>query len=258
MKGLPPETIAAARAELGIPEDHIPDSVAIIMDGNGRWAQKRGLPRVAGHATGALSVRKIVKESARLGLGALTLFGFSVQNWNRPAGEIDALMDLYAKYMASEREMVMACNIRMRHIGIRDGLPQSVLDEIDRTEEVSATNTGMHMCLALNYGSRAEITRAVRNIAQKTLDGEIGVEQITDETISQSLYTNGVPDPDLVVRTSGELRVSNFLLWQISYAELYATETLWPDFDEAEFHNALRAYGSRNRRFGRIDESNSE
>jgi len=166
-------------------------------------------------------------------------------------------MVLYAKYLASEREMVMACNIQMRHIGLRDGLPQSVLDEIDQTEEVSSTNTGMHMCLALNYGSRAEITRAVRKIAQDAVDGEIGVDAISDETISQSLYTNGVPDPDLVVRTSGELRVSNFLLWQISYAELYTTETLWPDFDEAEFHKALRAYGARTRRFGRIEESNS-
>ena len=258
MKGLPPETISAARAELGIPDDHIPNSVAVIMDGNGRWAQQRGLPRVAGHATGALAVRKIVKESARLGLGALTLFGFSVQNWNRPAKEIDALMVLYAKYLASEREMVMTCNIRMRHIGSREGLPQSVLDEIDRTEEISSANTGMHMCLALNYGSRAEITRAVRNIANNAVAGEIDIDQISDETISQSLYTHGVPDPDLVVRTSGELRVSNFLLWQISYAELYATETLWPDFDEAEFHKALRAYGARNRRFGRIDESKSE
>ncbi|MDP6635959.1 MAG: isoprenyl transferase [Phycisphaerae bacterium] len=258
MKGLAPEIITAARAELEIPEDHIPNSVAVIMDGNGRWAQQRGLPRVAGHAKGALAVRKIVKESARLGLGALTLFGFSVQNWRRPADEIDALMVLYAKYLASEREMVMTCNIRMRHIGSRDGLPKSVLDEIDRTEEVSKTNTGMHMCLALNYGSRAEITRAVRNIVGKVVDGDIDIDEISDETISQALYTGGVPDPDLVVRTSGELRLSNFLLWQSSYAELYATETLWPDFDEAEFHNALRAYGSRNRRFGRIDDSDSE
>ena len=258
MKGLPPEMIAAARAELGVPEERIPNSVAIIMDGNGRWAQQRGLPRVAGHAKGALSVRKIVKESARLGLGALSLFGFSVQNWNRPADEIDALMDLYAKYLASEREMVMTCNIRMRLIGSRDGLPQSVLDEIDRTEEVSSTNTGMHMCLALNYGSRAEITRAVQNIATQTANGEIAADEITDDTISEALYTNGVPDPDLVVRTSGELRVSNFLLWQISYAELYVTETLWPDFDEAEFHNAIRAYAARNRRFGGLDTSDSK
>jgi undecaprenyl diphosphate synthase len=258
MKGLAPEIIAAARAELGVPEDHIPNSVAIIMDGNGRWAQQRGLPRVAGHAKGALSVRKIVKESARLGLGALALFGFSVQNWSRPTDEIDALMVLYAKYLASEREMVMTCNIRMRHIGSRDGLPQSVLDEIDCTEEVSSTNTGMHLCLALNYGSRAEIVRAVKKIAGDVAGGDISVDQINDETISEALYTNGVPDPDLVVRTSGELRVSNFLLWQISYSELYATDTLWPDFDEAEFHNAIRAYASRNRRFGNIDDSDSE
>jgi len=256
MKGLPPQTITAARAELGIPEDHIPNSIAIIMDGNGRWARQRGLPRVAGHAKGALAVRKIVKESARLGLGALALFGFSVQNWRRPADEIEALMDLYAKYLASEREMVMACNIRMRHIGRREGLPQSVLDEIDRTEEVSKNNTGMHLCLALNYGSRAEITRAVREIASKAATGDLDIDQIDDETISAALDTAGVPDPDLLVRTSGELRVSNFLLWQISYAELYSTKTLWPDFDEAEFHNAIRAYASRHRRFGQVDDSN--
>jgi len=256
MKGLPPQTITAARAELGIPEDHIPNSIAIIMDGNGRWARQRGLPRVAGHAKGALAVRKIVKESARLGLGALALFGFSVQNWRRPADEIEALMDLYAKYLASEREMVMACNIRMRHIGRREGLPQSVLDEIDRTEEVSKNNTGMHLCLALNYGSRAEITRAVREIASKAATGDLDIDQIDDETISAALDTAGVPDPDLLVRTSGELRVSNFLLWQISYAELYSTKTLWPEFDEAEFHNAIRAYASRHRRFGQVDDSN--
>jgi undecaprenyl diphosphate synthase len=258
MKGIPPETIAAARAELEIPEDHFPNSVAIIMDGNGRWAQQRDLPRVAGHAKGALSVRKIVKESARLGLGALSLFGFSVQNWNRPADEIAALMVLYAKYLESEREMVMTCNIRMRHIGSREGLPQSVLDEIDETERASSTNTGMHLCLALNYGSRAEIARAVRKIAGDVVDGDLEIDQINDDTISKALYTDGVPDPDLVVRTSGELRVSNFLLWQISYSELYATETLWPDFDEAEFHNAIKAYAARNRRFGGLTDSESE
>ena len=256
MKGLSPETVAAARAELGIPDNHIPDSVAVIMDGNGRWARQRGLPRVAGHAKGALVVRRIVKESARLGLGALALFGFSVQNWRRPPDEIEALMGLYAKYLASEREMVMTCNIRMRHIGRREGLPQSVLDEIDRTAEVSRNNTGMHLCLALNYGSRAEITQAVRRIAGKVIDGDLDIDQIDDEAISTALDTAGVPDPDLLVRTSGELRLSNFLLWQISYAELYSTETLWPDFDETEFHNALRAYASRHRRFGQVDNSN--
>lgn len=256
MRTLSPETVAAARAELGIPEDHIPESVAVIMDGNGRWARQRGLPRVAGHAKGALAVRKIVKESARLGLGALTLFGFSVQNWRRPTDEIEALMHLYAKYLASEREMVMACNIRMRHIGRREGLPQSVLDEIDCTAEISRNNTGMHMCLALNYGSRAEIIQAVRKIAGKVVAGDLDIDEIDDETISTELDTGGVPDPDLVVRTSGELRLSDFLLWQISYAELYSTETLWPDFDEAEFHNAIRAYASRHRRFGQVDASN--
>ena len=256
MKTLTSEMVAAARGELGIPEDHIPNSVAIIMDGNGRWARQRGLPRVAGHAKGALAVRKIVKESARLGLGALALFGFSVQNWRRPADEIEALMGLYAKYLASEREMVMACNIRMRHIGRREGLPQSVLDEIDCTAEISKSNTGMHMCLALNYGSRAEIIQAVRTIAGKAAAGNLDVDQIDDETISAALDTAGVPDPDLLVRTSGELRLSNFLLWQISYAELYSTEILWPDFDETEFHNALRAYASRHRRFGLVDDSN--
>ncbi|MCP4374593.1 MAG: isoprenyl transferase [bacterium] len=257
MTSLSPETVIAARAKLGIPEEQIPNSVAIIMDGNGRWARQQGLPRVAGHAKGALTVRKIVTESARLGLGALSLFGFSVENWNRPADEISALMKLYAKYLASEREMVMEYNIRIRHIGNREGMPQSVLDEIDRMKEVSKDNTGMHLCLALNYGSRAEITQAVREIAQKVADGSIKTDQINDETISQALDTNGVPDPDLVVRTSGELRLSNFLLWQISYAELYSTETRWPDFDESDFHEALRAYASRHRRFGQVDDSNS-
>ncbi|MBT3201751.1 MAG: isoprenyl transferase [Phycisphaerales bacterium] len=261
MNGLSPEIIASTRANLGIPDQRLPKSVAIIMDGNGRWAQQRGMPRVAGHATGALSVRKIVTEAARLDLKSLTLFGFSVQNWNRPADEIDALMHLYAQYLESEREMVMSHNIRMRHIGNRDGLPQSVLDEIDISEKMSSTNTGMYLCLALNYGGRAEITNAVRKIAKQAVDGDIAIDDINDDTITGSLYTAGVPDPDLVVRTSGELRVSNFLLWQISYAELYVTETLWPDFDETEFHKALTAFSERNRRFGGLnddDDANSK
>jgi len=256
MIDISPEGIAAARAELGIPDDHIPRSVAIIMDGNGRWARHRGLPRVAGHAQGALVVRDIVKEARRLGLDALTLYGFSVQNWNRPADEIDALMDLYAKYLDSERQMVISHNICMRHIGRRDGLPGRVLEEIDRTVDVSRQNTGMYLCLALNYGSRAEITDMIRKLAARVRDGEIDPDQIDGEMISDSLDTAGVPDPDLVIRTSGELRVSNFLLWQISYAELYVTQTHWPDFDQAEFRKALKAYASRHRRFGRVDNSN--
>jgi len=244
------ETIAAARRELGIADERIPRHVAIIMDGNGRWARERGLPRTAGHQAGAKAVPVIVTEAARLGLDALSLYSFSIENWSRPPEEISGLMHLYAESLVHERTTVMEHNIRLRHLGRREGLPEPVLRELDHSVRMSSVNTGMFLCLALNYGSRAEITDAVRKVAARAAAGEIAPAQVGEELISASLDTAGVPDPDLVIRTSGEMRVSNFLLWQISYAEFHVTESYWPDFTIEKFHAALCDFASRRRRFG--------
>jgi len=252
-----PESIASARRELGIPDGSIPRSVAIIMDGNGRWARARSLPREIGHREGAKAVGKIVNEAARLGLEALAMYSFSIENWGRPNEEVNALMHLYAEYLANERPTVMRNNIRIRHLGRRSGLPESVLRELDEMLRCAAGNTGMHLCMALNYGSRAEIVDAVTKIARKVAGGELAPDQVNDAVVAASLDTAGVRDPDLVIRTAGEMRISNFLLWQISYAEFYVTEKFWPDFTVEEFHKALRAYASRHRRFGGVDESNA-
>ena len=248
-----PQSVAAAREELGVDPERCPAHVAIIMDGNGRWAQRLGLSRSAGHAAGATVVRKIVQEGARLGLKALTLYSFSSENWNRPSDEVHALMDLYAEYLVRERPTVMDNNVRLRHLGRRDDLPQRVLDELDTSVEVSSTNTGMWLNLALNYGGRAELADAVGQIAREVANGKLAADAINEQTITDALQTAGQPDPDLLIRTAGEMRISNFLLWQVSYAEMYVTETFWPDFDEAEFHKALVAFASRHRRFGGLE-----
>lgn len=250
------ETLAARKA-LGIPDEQFPKSVAVIMDGNGRWARQRDLPRPMGHRAGAKMVSRIVTESARLGLKNLTLYSFSIENWTRPREEVDLLMQLYAEYLVHERPTVMANNIRLRHLGRRAGLPEKVLEELDESMRVSASNTGMFLSLAINYGSRAEIVDAVRRIAQRVAQGELKPEDIDTKDIDENLDTCGVPDPDLLIRTAGEMRLSNFLLWQISYAELYSTDVHWPDFTEEEFHKALRSFGGRHRRFGGLDDSNT-
>ena len=254
MADISPQAVAAARRELAVPPERIPRSVAIIMDGNGRWARARGLPRPAGHEAGARLVRRIVTEAARLGLDALTLFSFSIENWRRPAEEVSALMHLYAEYLIRERPTVMEHNVRLRHLGRREGLPPPVLKELDESVSVSAANTGMFLCLALNYGARAEITDAVRRLARQVADGKLSPQAIDEAVISAALDTAGLPDPDLIIRTSGELRLSNFLLWQLSYAEFYVTDVLWPDFTEEEFRKALIAYAHRHRRFGGLDQ----
>jgi undecaprenyl diphosphate synthase len=257
MADISPQAVAAARAELGIAPEQLPRHVAIIMDGNGRWARRRNLPRTVGHAEGARVVRRIVTESARLGIEALTLYSFSLENWRRPPEEIDALMHLYAEYLISERPTVMHHNIRLRHLGRREGLPDVVLEELDRSVACSTANTGMWLNLAFNYGSRAEIVSAVRKLAAQSAQGKLRPEQIDDAAIDAALDTAGLPDPDLLIRTAGEMRISNFLLWQISYAEFYVTEVLWPEFEEREFHKALLAYAGRHRRFGALDKSNT-
>ena len=251
-----PQAVAQAREALGIPEQNIPRSVAIIMDGNGRWARSRRLPRAAGHQEGAKVVRRIVTEATRLGLQGLTLYSFSIENWRRPAEEVNALMHLYAEYLARERPTMMENNIRMRHLGRRAGLPEPVLRELDESLHVTSSNTGMYLCLALNYGARAEMTDAVRDIARRVAEGRLSPDGIDEAVISGALNSAGVPDPDLVIRTAGEMRLSNFLLWQISYAEYYCSQKYWPDFDEEEFRTALRAYADRHRRFGGLDDSN--
>ncbi len=257
MADISPQAVAAARRELGVSDDRMPRSVAIIMDGNGRWARSRKLPRSFGHSEGAKVVRKIVTEAARLGLEALTLYSFSVENWRRPADEVRTLMHLYAEYLVNERRTVMDHNIRLRHLGRRNGLPDNVLKELDESVRVSAANTGMFLCLALNYGSRAEITDAIGRIAQKVAAGELDPKAVDEAVLSAHLDTAGVPDPDLLIRTAGELRVSNFLLWQVSYAEFVVTDVFWPDFDEKEFHKSIRAYADRHRRFGGLDSTNT-
>ena len=256
MADLSPQAIAAARKIAGLSDERMPKSVAIIMDGNGRWARAKNLPRSAGHVQGTTTVRTIVRESAQLGLSALTLYSFSIENWRRPKDEVNTLMHLYADTLQRERPTFMEYNVRLRHFGRRDGLPQSVLDQLDMTLEASSKNTGMFLCLALNYGARAEIIDAVQRIGSQIEAGTLKAKDVNDDLFSNSLDSAGVPDPDLLIRTAGEMRLSNFLLWQISYAELYVTETYWPDFNEPQFHKALQAYGARNRRFGGVDESN--
>lgn len=256
MADVSPQAVAAARAALGVPDERIPRSVAIIMDGNGRWARSRGLPRPAGHQQGAVTVRTIVSEAARLGLSALTLYSFSIENWRRPRDEVNALMHLYADTLERERPTIMEHNVRVRHLGRREGLPNIVLEELDRTLEASSRNTGMYLGLALNYGSRAEIIDAIARLAGQVRDGTLRPEQIDEAAVSAALDTRDMPDPDLLIRTAGEMRLSNFLLWQISYAELYVTDTYWPDFDEPAFQQALKSFGGRHRRFGGVDESN--
>ena len=236
----------------GIDADRLPRHIAVIMDGNGRWAEARGLPRVAGHEQGAKTVRTIVTHCARLGIEALTLYSFSTENWKRPATEVEHLMSLYARYLLAERSTIMDNDIRFIHVGRRAGLPDDVLHEMDETVRASEHNKGMKLCLALNYGSREEITDAVRRIAVRVAAGELTPDDIDEEMISNSLYTANLPDPDLLVRTANERRISNFLLWQISYAEIHVCEALWPDFHEAEMNEAIRDFASRQRRFGRV------
>ncbi len=241
-----------SQVELGLEASQLPRHIAIIMDGNGRWAKRQGQPRIFGHAEGAKTVREVVTRCARLGIEALTLYSFSVENWKRPKEEVDFLMELYGQYLVAERGEIMENNVQLVHVGRREGLPDSVLDEMDTTIELSAGNTGLKLCLALNYGSRREILDAVRGIAADVRDGKIGIEDIDEDLFSDSLYTAGLPNPDLLVRTANEWRISNFLLWQISYSEIYITETYWPDFDVKHLDDAIRAFASRERRFGDI------
>lgn len=230
----------------------LPRHVAIIMDGNGRWAQARGQDRTLGHRAGATSVRSIVTECARLGMEALTLYSFSTENWSRSPEEVECLMDLYVEYLVKERSTMIDNNIRFRQIGRREGLPRPVLEELDESIALTKDNTGMILALAINYGSRSEITDAVQAIARKVAAGQLDPADIEQSTIDAHLYTAGMPDPDLLIRTAGEKRVSNYLLWQISYAEIHVADCCWPDFDVPHLHDALRDFATRKRKFGGV------
>jgi undecaprenyl diphosphate synthase len=237
-------------AEAGLDPAKMPRHIAIIMDGNGRWARQRGRERIDGHVQGVSSVRATIEECCRLGIGQLTLYCLSSENWKRPKTELDFLMMLLQKYLIDERAEIMEQNIRFTVIGRRAELPDHVLTEMDENIRVSAGNTGMTLCLAINYGARTEIVDAVRNLAEKARQGKLDPQDIDESTISDALYTAGMPDPDLLIRTAGEMRISNYLLWQISYAELWVTEKCWPDFDRATLHQALHDFARRERRFG--------
>ena len=239
--------------ELNVPKERQPRHVAIIMDGNGRWAQRQELPRVRGHQQGAKTVRVITEECARIGIEQLTLYCLSSENWKRPEDELEFLMFLLSQYMIDERETMMENNIRLQIIGRRERIPADVQKEMDKSLEMTAGNTGTCLCLAINYGGRAEIVDATRTIAQKVVEGQLKSQDISEELVSAHLYTAGMSDPDLLIRTAGEMRISNYLLWQISYAEMWVTQKMWPEFSIADFHDAIADFSNRNRRFGGLN-----
>ncbi|MGD1978059.1 MAG: isoprenyl transferase [Akkermansiaceae bacterium] len=234
------------------PNNPVPRHVAVIMDGNGRWAKKRGLPRKAGHRAGAESVRQAVDACMEAGVEFLTLYAFSSENWNRPQTEIDALMGLLEDFLKSKAKEFKKQNVRLRSIGRTHLLPPSCRAELSKVIEETSTNDGLTIILALSYGSREEITDATRRIAEQVRSGELSPDNISTETIAGQLDTADFPDPDLLIRTSGEFRLSNFLLWQLSYAEFFISERNWPDFRKSDFLEALEIYSRRQRRFGRV------
>ena len=230
----------------------LPTHVAIIMDGNGRWARQRNLPRVEGHRNGAESVRTIVRVAGEIGIKYLTLYAFSVENWSRPKDEVDTLMKYLERYLRSETPELDRNNVHLEVIGQIYRLPEFVQKELKKSIATLSKNNGLTVVMALSYGARTEIVDAVRAIAEKVEKGKLDPAEINETVISQHLYTRNIPDPDLLIRTSGEMRISNFLLWQISYAELVVTPTLWPDFRKAQFFEALEEYARRHRRFGAL------
>ena len=247
------ERVPGADPASALPDVHparLPRHVAVIMDGNGRWAEARGFPRVFGHRNGARSVRGVLSECGRIGIEHLTLYSFSSENWKRPKDEIDALMRLCIAYCEGEAEHLRREGVRVRVIGRRDRLTPEVARAIDRLESVTAGGAGVTLCLAIDYGGRDELVRAARRLGREIERGELSPEDIDEAAIESRLDTAGLPSPDLLIRTGGEMRLSNYLLWQLSYAELVVTETLWPDFGAEAFRDALRDYACRQRRFG--------
>ncbi len=232
----------------------LPRHVALIMDGNGRWAKRRGLPRVAGHREGVKSVREIVEAAGELKIDFITLYTFSKENWNRPAREVSTLMRLLVSTLRREIDELDRKNVRLQILGDMNDLPEFAAEGLQDGVNRLAHNTGLTLNLALSYGSRNEIVNAIKNIARQVQDGDVFVEEIDDQLVSRNMYTRNMPDPDLLIRTSGEQRISNFLLWQLAYSEIYLTDTLWPDFRKQAFYEALINFTGRERRFGMISE----
>ncbi len=244
------------RMEIGIMDESMkmPQHVAIILDGNGRWAKAKGMPRNYGHVQGAKTVEVICEEAYRMGIQYLTVYAFSTENWNRPKDEVDALMKLLRNYMKTCLKTAAKNNMCVRVIGDKTGLDEDIRERIAQLEEATKDNTGLHFQIALNYGGRDELVRAVKKLAHKVAAGELTVDGITEQGLSESLDTIGLPDPDLLIRTCNEQRISNFLLWQLAYTEFYFTEVAWPDFTKEELIKAVEAYNHRDRRYGRLKE----
>ena len=230
----------------------VPAHVAVILDGNGRWAKKRGLPRSMGHREGCKTVEKTVELAARMGIQYLRVYGFSTENWKRSSEEVGALMQLFRYYMVRLLKIAKANNVRVKMIGERSRFDQDIIEGINRLEDETRENTGLTFVIAVNYGGRDEITRAVKRLAADCQEGKLNPQDITEQTIEACLDTAGIPDPDLLIRTSGEIRLSNYLLWQCAYTEIYVTDCLWPDFDQEELEKAVAAYNRRERRYGGV------
>jgi len=244
------EKLKETAERLGVTLSQMPRHIAIIMDGNGRWAQKKNLPRAKGHHEGGKTVEKIAQRCVDFGIECLTLYSFSMENWKRPKAEVDTLMHIYAQYLVEIRPTLMKNNVKLIHLGRPAQLPLAVKTELAKTIKMTAGNTGMTLALALNYGGRSEIVDAIKEIAQEYKKGQLEFKDIDEECVGEHLYTAGLAEPDLLIRTANEMRVSNFLLWQISYSEFYVTKTLWPDFKKSDLENAILAYAGRERRFG--------
>lgn len=235
-------------------KDKLPEHVAIIMDGNGRWAQKKGNSRIYGHKHGVTAVREVTEAAAELGIKYLTLYAFSTENWSRPKKEVDALMSLLVSTMSSETETLMKNNVRLNTIGCKECLPKNVLKKLEDSVKATSGNTRLTLTLALSYSSRWEIVEATKKIAADVQNGILKIEDITDDIFNEYLATHNMPDPELMIRTSGELRISNFLLWQMAYSELFFSDVLWPDYRKEDFYEALLDYQKRERRFGKTSQ----
>lgn len=251
-----------SRNRLALPQDllpgRMPSHVAVIMDGNGRWAKQRGLPRVMGHRKGVDTLKKLLRCCRDWGIDALTAYAFSTENWGRPTREVDFLMTLFERVLRQELKEMMEEDVRIQFVGNLSALPDTLQREIDRAVTQTQENTGIRFSVATNYGGREEILQACRAIATQVKAGHLQPEDIDESLFRRHLYTCDVSDPDLLIRTSGEMRISNFLLWQLAYSEFYITDTLWPDFDTGEFHQAMQAFQQRDRRFGKVDAGDSE
>ena len=246
------EKLEKTAKRLGLAIEQMPRHIAIIMDGNGRWAQQKGLPRAQGHHQGGKTVETIALRCVDFGIESLTLYSFSIENWERPKAEINTLMHLYSQYLVGIRPMMKKNSVKLIHLGRLAQLPSAVKKDLTKTMEITAGNTGMTLALALNYGGRAEIVDAAKTIAQQYKKGKLRLKDIDEDCISRHLYTAGLAEPDLLIRTANEMRISNFLLWQISYSEFHVTKTLWPDFKKTDLEKAILNYAQRDRRFGAI------